>query len=249
MLSVKKTITPEFFSSQSFPVELGVTTRDASFFFSGIPDLLDPKKISSLSECFPEFRKTVFPEQVHGSKVKFLHEKDLQKDATPLHMIPKADGLLTSTPEVTLAILTADCLPIFFLVPDPLAIGIVHAGWRGSAAAIARTAVEKLRHFTHQSPEKFLVAFGPCIKVCCYQVGEELTGLFWDSVVRREGVPYLDLAKENRHQLEKAGIKARNMGDVPSCTACHPEIFYSHRREKEKAGRMISWIRLKSMLS
>ena len=249
MLSVKnKIVTPVFPSSQSLPVEWGVTTRDNPFFFSGTSDLLIPKKTSPLFEFWPEFKKGVFPEQVHESKVKFLFEENLRKESVP-QIIPKTDGLLTSASGPTLAILTADCLPIFFFVPDPLTIGIVHAGWRGSAAAIARTAVEKLRRTTRQSPEKFLVTFGPCIGACCYEVGAEFGKLFWDSVTEREGSWYLDLVKENRHQLKKAGVREENMGEHPPCTFCHPDNFYSYRREKEKAGRMVSWIRIKNMVS
>ena len=248
MLSVKsKTVIPLFPSPESFPVEMGVTTRENPFFLSGIPDLLDPKKISPLFEFWPEFKKGVFPEQVHESKVKLLFKENLQKEAVP-QIIPKTDGLLTSAPGLTLAILTADCLPIFFLVPDPLTIGIVHAGWRGSATLIAQSAVEKLRRATRQSPEKFLVAFGPAILACCYQVGTELKKLFWDSVAGRGEALYLDLVKENRQQLKKAGIREEKMGENPPCTFCHPDKFYSYRREKEKAGRMVSWIRIKTVL-
>ena len=232
---------------ESFPIELGVTTRDSSFFFSGIPDLRVPEKTLSFLGTFPDAKQWVFSEQIHGSKVVFLDSEDLQKD-TSLQIIPKADGILTSVPEVTLAILTADCLPIFFLVPDPLTIGIVHAGWRGSATMIAQSAVEKLRRATRQSPEKFLVAFGPAIGACCYQVGAELKKLFWDSVTERGEALYLDLVKENRQQLKKAGIREEKMGENPLCASCHPDQFYSYRRDKEKAGRMVSWIRIKSVI-
>jgi len=243
-----KLLQPVFPSSTEFPIEMGVTTRDLPFFFTGTPDLLDPKKISPLVECFPAFNKGVFPEQIHGSKVKFLCKEDLQKDSA-LQLIPKADGLLTSMPKVTLAILTADCLPIFFLVPDPLMIGIVHAGWRGTAATIARSAVHQLRHVSRQSSKTFLVAFGPCIKGCCYQVGMEVEKLFGDTIVERDRSFYLDLVKENRQQLEKTGIREEHMGENPPCTSCHLEKFYSYRREKEKAGRMVSWIRIKSVVT
>ena len=248
MLSVKsKTVIPLFSSSEPFPVEIGVTTRENSFFFSGIPDLRAPEKTLSFFGTFPDAKQWVFPEQIHGSKVVFLDAEDLQKDAAP-QIVPEADGVLTSVPEVTLAILTADCLPIFFLVPDPLTIGIVHAGWRGSANLFAQSAVEKLRRATRQSPEKFLVVFGPAIGACCYQVGTEFKKLFWDSVTGRGKALYLDLVKENRQQLKKVGIKEERMGENPPCTSCHPDTFYSYRREKEKAGRMVSWIRIKSVV-
>ena len=226
---------------------MGVTTRDFPLFLSGVSDLEDPKNASHFQNALSPSRYWAYPEQIHGSKVHFLSEDELRK-GPPIQKILGADGLFTHTPQTTLSILTADCLPIFFLVPDPLTIGLIHAGWRGTAGAIAHAAVGRLQEMTHPSPETFHVAFGPCIRSCCYQVGEELKGLFGDSMTEREGALYLDLVKENRRQLEKAGMKEENISDHSLCTACHAESFYSYRRDKEKSGRMVSWIRIQNVL-
>ncbi len=231
--------------SEHLPVELGVTTRDFPVFLRGTPDLSETK-ISSLSRSLPGSKKWIFAEQIHGSKVACVFE-DSVKDAA-FQRISGVDGLLTTVSGATLSILTADCLSIFFLVPDPLMIGVVHAGWRGSAGLIAQEAVGTFQKMSQQNPETFLVAFGPSIGPCCYEVGEELNAFFPDSILRRNGRCYLDLAGENRRQLEKAGLRAARINSRSSCTACHPELFYSYRREKEKAGRMVSWIRMNRVL-
>jgi len=236
-----------FSAFSRFPVEWGITTRVFPLFLSGIEDLKDSGKASALQEYFFPSRHVIFPEQVHGEKVRFVSPEDFHKE-TSFSILPEADGLLTDLPNTTLAVLTADCLPIFFLVPDPLTVGIVHAGWRGSVASIARRAVEQLQRATRQDPSRFLVALGPCIRRCCYEVGEEMKRLFPATWAERDGRLTLDLVRENREQLEKVGVEGENIGDCFLCTSCHPEKFYSYRREKEKAGRMVSWIRVKNML-
>ncbi len=232
-----------FASFSEFPVELGVTTRHFPLFLSGVPDLFDSQKQLLLLNAFPETEKWAYPEQVHGAQVKIFPEQKTHSNGI-FQMFPGTDGLLTAMSHVTLSILTADCLPIFFLVPDPLAVGLVHAGWRGSAGTIAASAVETLRHLTGQSPGKFLITFGPCIGVCCYEVGEEFKGAFRETVVEREGKCYLDLVKENRLQLQRGGVQEANIRDSSVCTFCHPETFYSYRRDKNQTGRMLSWIRI-----
>ncbi|MFH1857757.1 MAG: peptidoglycan editing factor PgeF [Candidatus Omnitrophota bacterium] len=237
-----------FPSFEGFPVEMGVTTRDFPLFFSSVSDLDDPERTASLQNMFPASQYWVYPEQIHGPIVTYLLEEAVRSGGR-FQKILGTDGLLTNAPHTTLSILTADCLPIFFLAPEPLTIGLIHVGWRGCVGAIAQAAVEQLCCATRQSPAVFQVVFGPCIRDCCYQVGEAFRDGFPESVLQRGGLYYLDLVKENRRQLVSAGIKEENIHGDPLCTCCHAETFYSYRKEKEKAGRMLSWIRIRNVLA
>lgn len=241
-------MTLSFPSFQSFPIDMGMTTRDSSPFLSGTSDLEDPKNVSTLQEILSPSKYWIFPEQIHGSKVQFVSAPLLQ-GGVPFQRIPGADGLLTDIPQMTLFILTADCLPIFFLVPNPLTIGLIHAGWRGTKATISQLAVERLREVTRQSPKTFRVGLGPCIRDCCYEVGGELKRSFGETLTEREAKYYLDLVTENRRQLEKAGIREENIFEDSRCTFCHSDHLHSYRRDKEKAGRMVSWIRIRNVLA
>ncbi len=88
-------------------------------------------------------------------------------------------------------------------------------------------------------PNDISAAIGPGIGVCCYEVGEEVSREFGF-----EGRTHLDLALENRKQLETAGVLPQNIEALGVCTFCDAERFFSYRREKEKAGRMISFIQI-----
>ncbi len=88
-------------------------------------------------------------------------------------------------------------------------------------------------------PSDIFAAIGPGIGVCCYEVGEDVSNQFGFA-----SRTHLDLASENRKQLEAAGVPTQNIEALGVCTFCNAERFFSYRREKEKAGRMTSYIRI-----
>ena len=131
------------------------------------------------------------------------------------------------------------------------AVAAVHAGWRGTAGGIAGAAVSHLKSVYGSRAGDLMAALGPSIGPCCYSVGEELVGAFernghgasverW--FLRGPGVR-LDLWRANREQLEAGGIPATAVFVSGLCTACHPEWFYSYRREGRAAGRLVGFIR------
>jgi polyphenol oxidase len=88
------------------------------------------------------------------------------------------DGLLTSTPGILLAIQTADCLPVILVDSNRRAVGVFHAGWRGTVKRIVEKGVgEMIRHFGSR-PRDLKAAIGPGIHGCCYEVGEEVRAKF-----------------------------------------------------------------------
>jgi YfiH family protein len=151
----------------------------------------------------------------------------------------EGDALVTNRPHVSISVRTADCYPIFLADSRNRAIGAVHAGWRGSSTHIVEKTLEKMKSQFGSCPADIIAAIGPGIGVCCYEVGQEVARQF-GSEVRT----HLDLALENRKQLEASGVPPENIEALGVCTFCDAERFFSYRREKERAGRMTSFIRV-----
>jgi len=151
--------------------------------------------------------------------------------------VGEADALITAEPGVVVSVRTADCFPI--LLADTLrrAIAAVHAGWRGTVDGVVVETLNRMQAEYGTKPADIVAAIGPGIGACCYEVGEE--------VARRFGMDRagkLDLAAENRRQLSDSGVT--RITQSGACTFCDSARFYSWRRDRERAGRMISYIRV-----
>jgi hypothetical protein len=161
-----------------------------------------------------------------------------------------ADGLVTSTPRMRLAIKTADCLPILLADPRAKVVAAVHAGWRGSAAGIAIRGVEAMARLHGSRPEDIRAAFGPSIAVCCFEVGPEVATLFSAWFPERNNLDrrtHLDLPAANRRQLICAGLRPERIAHLAPCTRCGGTLpgggeFHSWRREHQTGVRMHSLI-------
>jgi YfiH family protein len=133
------------------------------------------------------------------------------------------------------------------------AIGAVHAGWRGTAQAIAAKTVDALAERFSSRPEDILAAIGPSIGPCCYEVDDTVFramsraggGMTSFYPAGREGRWMLDLAAVNRRQLEEKGIPSANISTAGLCTSCLPDRFFSHRRDGERTGRHCNFILLR----
>ena len=132
---------------------------------------------------------------------------------------PEVDGHLTRERGLGLLVQVADCLPVALATPDQVAM--VHCGWRGLAGGIIARALERF-------DEPPAAAIGPGIGKCCYEVGEKVAATFG-----RSGESHLDLRAIAREQLEEAS----SIVEVDLCTSCHPELFFSHRRDDGVTGR------------
>ncbi len=148
------------------------------------------------------------------------------------------DALITQTPGLALSIRTADCFPILLADPRAGVVAAIHAGWRGTAAGIVQETVRRMRAQFGTDAADLFAAIGPGIGACCYEVGDEVARRFG---LRGKGK--IDLAEANRAQLIECGVKAGRIKSIGRCTFCEPGIFFSYRREGEKAGRMVSFIR------
>lgn len=184
----------------------------------------------------------LFLNQVHSAIIRFI-------DRIPKKKL-MGDAMITDLPELLLIIKTADCLPV--LVVDELrkVIAAVHCGWRGTSKRVMQKAIQGMVDRYKCRPSSLLVALGPCIGSECYEVGEDvlqsfreegLSAEFFRSHPTKEEKYLFDLKGENISQLMSLGIEKKNIYSVDGCTHCD-ESFPSYRREREKAGRMLSFI-------
>ena len=176
--------------------------------------------------------------QVHGNRAVWIRETPAERevlDAGP------CDALATTFAGVGLIVQTADCVPI--VLAGERAIGVVHAGWRGSAQAAASAGVSALVEHGER-PDRLRAWLGPSIGACCYEVGGEVAAQFAGDLVRGRcgGGFTLDLRAANRAQLEATGVPAENISVHPACTKCGGEKYASYRRDGAKAGRMIALV-------
>ena len=151
-------------------------------------------------------------------------------------VLPECDGLITATPGLALAAFTADCTPILLHDPVTGAVGAVHAGWRGTAAAIGAKAVAAMASHYGAKPENICAAIGPNIAQCCFEtdgdVPRAMLTQYGDAaapfIEKRGEKYYLDLKGINALSLQQAGIKNIDISSL--CTACRTDLFWSHRK-------------------
>lgn len=181
--------------------------------------------------------QVVTARQVHGNGVAVVGAGD---GGT---VVPATDGLITNTCGLSLMLRFADCLPIFLYDPENRAIGLAHAGWRGTAARVAEQIVSTMVEVMGSDPSKMIAGLGPAIGPCCCHVGTDVVGSLrpslqdWQAALHPAGndTYRLDLWEANRQQLMQTGLTNVEVSHL--CTACHTDEFFSHRAEKGSSGR------------
>ncbi len=192
--------------------------------------------------------RLVLMRQVHGERIRVI-----DSDGPPPACVPDCDGLITARPGVALAVKTADCVPLFFVDPVRRVIGAAHAGWRGTALGIAARMVDAFVEGFASRPGDILVAIGPAVGPCCYQVDAPVHGAFAaqageDRFLRpcpEEGRWMLDLVLANRLQIGARGVPEANISAAGLCTACRQELFFSHRASGGRTGRQVNILMLR----
>lgn len=177
---------------------------------------------------------------VHGATVAWVGPDAASGPA------PVADGLLTMHPGLTIAMTFADCVPIWLASRAGPVGGLLHAGWRGTVRGMARAGVDALAA-GGVAPDSLEAVIGPSIGPCCYEVGPEVV----EAVAALDLGPglvdarrHLDLWEVNRRLLHGAGVAEDRIVVTGLCTACHPEWFFSHRREGGRTGRNGGFFRM-----
>jgi len=151
-------------------------------------------------------------EQVHGNEIAIVDSPQT---------VPGVDGLITSSPELCLAIYVADCGAVYIADRKSHMIGLVHSGKKGTELGIVPRAIERMRAVSGSAPEDFVVQLGPCIRPPHYEI---------------------DFASEIMRQVRGVGV--RDVYDCGHCTASAPELYYSYRREKGRTGRLLALLAL-----
>ena len=184
----------------------------------------------------------------HGTNVEYVNASHIGMGLQRENELPFCDGIIVTDPDTVAVTIHADCNPIFFADKKGRAAGACHAGWRGVYGNILATIVEKLGQ-KGISPKDILLGFGPSIGVCCFEVQEDVGGLFarkFGEDVRefREGKQFVDLWRVLAEESIMLGIPAENVTFSKMCTYCSRELFYSHRRDRGKTGAMGSFVQL-----
>lgn len=188
--------------------------------------------------------KWFFPKQVHGTEILNL---DTLAVAPPSFSI-SVDAVITSKTEVFIGVRTADCVPILIATKDNRYIGAVHAGWKGSLHRILEKTLKTLINLG-VSKEDLLIAIGPHIKVCCYQIKTDVFEIliknftnYEEFIIKNKNGLYLDLERLNLFQILNLGIPRENVWISRDCTFCSSDVYWSYRAHRETRGEQISFI-------
>ena len=189
--------------------------------------------------------------QLHGDRICPVGKNEIGNG-------PECDGLLCTEPGVTVAIRTADCVPVLLYAEKKGAAGekeravcAVHSGWKGSAKNIAGKAVRQLCALGF-APKDVRTAVGACIHACCFEVKQDVIDAFSsvplvgdlarDCVYHRGDRTFADLPMIVAAELTAAGVPKEQIDVCPECTCCDPSLFYSYRAEGRLNGSMYAMI-------
>jgi len=180
--------------------------------------------------------RVAFPLQCHSARVVRVRSAG---------SYDSSDALITNDPQLFLAVTVADCVPIFVYDPVVRAVASIHAGWRGAELKIVPAALEAMKVEFNSRASDLIAFVGPSARVCCYEVGAEISEKF-DArfTVQQKGKLFLDLKGIIHDQLRAHGILEENIEMSDLCTICNPDLFHSYRRDKERSGRMMGVIGL-----
>ena len=198
----------------------------------------------------------VFSMQTHTANVRRVGREDCGRGLERPVGYCDVDGLVTNEPGVVLATFYADCVPLFFVDPVHHCIGLSHSGWRGTVGKIGKATVEMMAKEFGSEPGDLLAAVGPSICQECYEVSEEVIGLFrenfaeelWPKLFYRKdnGHYQLNLWEANRLIFQEAGILPQHITVTDICTACNPELLFSHRASGGKRGNLAGFLEIKA---
>ena len=182
-----------------------------------------------------------------------VHSPDVVTVTAPLVDRPRADAMVTATPGLALAVLTADCQPVLFADAKAGVIGAAHAGWKGARDGVMEATLDAMEALGARRGQ-ITAVIGPCISQTAYEVGQEFFESFTDDApearrffVNGNGDRYLfDLPSYGLWRLREAGVGHADW--TRHCTYRDPARFYSYRRTTHAGeadyGRQISVIRL-----
>lgn len=200
-----------------------------------------------------EFESLCGSVQIHEAKVQKVTKADRGHGILKERVFSSADALITNDKDVTLVTYYADCTPLFFVDIKTHAIGLAHAGWRGTVSKIAVNTVKAMNEHFGTKAEDLVCAIGPVIGKCCYEIDETCAQQFMalgeiDTTAVLEklsGGKYLaDLALTNKLLLKSVGVKEENIVVSDLCTKCNSELLWSHRATAGNRGTMAAFMKI-----
>lgn len=193
--------------------------------------------------------------QTHETTVLRVGAKDAGMGLTRPMEWDSADGLVTNEPGLVLSTFYADCVPLLFVDPVNRAVGASHSGWRGTAGRIGRVTVETMQREFGTDPAHLLVGIGPSICADHYEVSEDVADVFRkefpgheEELLTYRGNPghvQLNLWEACRIALTEAGVPEKNISVTDICTACNPDLLFSHRASQGKRGNIGAFVMLR----
>lgn len=162
---------------------------------------------------------------------------DIGEDLAPM----TGDAVFTRRHDIMVGVKTADCVPVLLFDWDSDVVGAVHAGWRGTASGILRKSIMHMADKYGSSPARMLVAIGPAIKGCCYEVGQDVLDKVIDATGDgdyhrvKDDNTYIDLQEANRKQALDAGVADYHISVTEDCTCCMNSKYNSYRYNKAGA--------------
>jgi polyphenol oxidase len=175
-------------------------------------------------------------EQIHSARVACV-----DRPGTFL----KTDALITRQKNLFLAVVTADCFPLFLFDPVSETVGVVHAGWRGVQAGIIENVFQILAGTLQINPGRLLAAIGPGLQAECFEIGEDVFRLFARSYLYphpRADKRFLNLRQLILDKLREQGVAPAHLEASSECTHCLGDRYYSYRRQAKNSGRMMGII-------
>ena len=184
--------------------------------------------------------------QIHSSIVNKIDEKNIGQRID-------GDALISNVKEVPLLILTADCVPVVIIDPKNKAVGVAHAGWRGTYDKICKNTIDEMIKNYKSNPEDLICVIGPSIGPCCYEVSKDLVEKFNTNLANHAGEfdiikddkYFLDLWKINELTLKDCNVKDENIINLQICTNCNHDKFYSYRKHNKTPKRIGTMIQIK----
>ena len=196
----------------------------------------------------------VLSDQTHTTNVRVITEEDRGKGILKPQDYSDVDGMITNVPGIVLVTSYADCVPLYFVDPIRKAIGLSHSGWKGTVGHIGQKTVWKMHEVYGSEPKDIVAAIGPSICQSCYEVSDDVAEAFRANFTAYEaadilldkgnGKYQLDLWKANWYVLTDAGILPEHLSVTDLCTACHPELLWSHRKTNGQRGGLSAFLSL-----
>ncbi len=183
--------------------------------------------------------------QIHGNHVRIVDETHAGCGSQSIEdALPETDALITRSVGLPLLVYTADCVPAIIYDPVEHALGVAHAGWRGTVSNIAGALVSEMVREFGSNPSNLVVGIGPSIGPCCYEVGQEVIDA-WAALgldqsgqaIRQVDSRYhLDLWRANELEFEAAGVASANIEASGICTQCQADRYFSRRAANGHRG-------------